>query len=156
MKQLKIYLETTIFNYYLDTDREAHGATVKLFNEIRSRKYKAYTSIYVLEELEKHSEPKRSRMIKLIKEFNIVLIKQSDEAERLADKYIEYKIIPANYKLDAVHISLSSINYLDYIISLNFQHINKLKTKNMTEIINIQEGYKGIIICTPMEVIEDE
>lgn len=35
MRVPKIYLETTIFNYYFDTDREAHNDTVKLFNEIK-------------------------------------------------------------------------------------------------------------------------
>jgi len=30
---------------------------------------------------------------------------------------------------------------LEYIISLNFQHINKVKTKIMTENINIRQGY---------------
>ena len=31
-----IYLETTMFNHYFDTDRDAHPATVRLFKEIRA------------------------------------------------------------------------------------------------------------------------
>ena len=41
-------------------------------------------------------------------------------------------------------------------MSFNFQHINKLKTKRMTEAINLAEGYKGVTICTPMEVFDDD
>ena len=48
------------------------------------------------------------------------------------------------------------LNDLDYIFSLNFQHINRQKTKTMTAYININEGYKAINICSPMEVIERE
>ncbi|MCL2096264.1 MAG: hypothetical protein FWH10_05090, partial [Oscillospiraceae bacterium] len=48
----KIYLETTMFNYYFDIERDAHADTVKLFNEIRTGKYEAYTSVYVIDELE--------------------------------------------------------------------------------------------------------
>jgi len=51
MRKPKIYLETTMFNHYFDTDREAHAATVKLFEEVQSGKYEAFTSIYVTDEL---------------------------------------------------------------------------------------------------------
>ena len=52
MRVPKIYLETTMFNYYFDTERDAHADTVKLFNEIQAGKYDAYTSVYVIDELE--------------------------------------------------------------------------------------------------------
>ena len=29
MKKLRIYLETTLFNYYFDEDRDAHADTVR-------------------------------------------------------------------------------------------------------------------------------
>ena len=54
------------------------------------------------------------------------------------------------------HIAIATINDLDYIFSLNFQHINRHKTKIMTSYININNGYKSINICSPMEVIERE
>jgi hypothetical protein len=41
-------------------------------------------------------------------------------------------------------------------VSLNFKHINKLKTKQQTEIIHNMLDYSNPAICTPMEVIEDE
>ena len=44
MRKQKIYLETTLFNFYFDTDREAHADTVKLFKEIAAGKYEAFTS----------------------------------------------------------------------------------------------------------------
>ena len=36
MSKLKLYLETTIFNYYFDEDRDGHDATVSLFEEIKA------------------------------------------------------------------------------------------------------------------------
>lgn len=51
---------------------------------------------------------------------------------------------------------MATINDLEYIFSLNFQHTNKLKTKTMTGNINIRLGYKPIYICSPMEVVERE
>lgn len=95
-------------------------------------------------------------MLSLIERYNIKVIDADDEAVRLAGVYVQNNVIPAKYRMDGTHIAIASINELDCILSFNFQHINKLKTKRMTELINLNEGYKGIIICTPMEVLEDE
>jgi hypothetical protein len=46
MRTPKIYLETTIFNFYIDADRDAHADTVLLFEEIAAGKYEAFTSVY--------------------------------------------------------------------------------------------------------------
>ncbi|MCL1885434.1 MAG: hypothetical protein FWF98_01505 [Dehalococcoidia bacterium] len=65
MRKQKIYLESTMFNYYLDEDRDAHKATVELFNSI-AEKYEAYTSVYVIAELQKASPEKYRKMVALI------------------------------------------------------------------------------------------
>ena len=156
MRTPRIYLETTLFNYYFDTDRDANADTVTLFHEIQAGKYEAYTSIYVTDELNKAEEPKRSNMLSLINEYNITVLPASDEADRLATIYINEKVMPIKYKYDGLHIAVSTVNDLEYIFSLNFEHINKMKTKTMTSNINIREGYKPIYICSPMEVVEHE
>ena len=38
----------------------------------------------------------------------------------------------------------------------SFSHINRVKTKLLTERINHKKGYGGIVICTAKEVLEDE
>jgi predicted nucleic acid-binding protein len=63
---MKIYLETTIFNYYFDADRDAHPATVQLFKEITAGKFEPYTSIYVIDELKNTQTDKREKMLNLI------------------------------------------------------------------------------------------
>jgi len=156
MRKPRIFLETTIFNHFFDTDREAHAATVKLFEEIRADKYEAYTSAYVLEELEDAKEPKRSNMLGLTTEYNIKVLTYSDEARGLADMYVKEGIIPPKYTYDGLHIACATVNDLEYIFSLNFKHINKLKTKTMTSIINIREGYHPVTITSPLEVVEDD
>ena len=152
----KMYLETTIFNYYFDKEREAHPDTVKLFEEIKAGKYEPYTSEYVTNELTKAPIEKQKLMLSLIDEYNVALIKASAEAERLAAIYIQEKIIPIKYTLDALHIAASSVRSLDFIVSLNFRHIVKRRTILMTEVVNVREGYKKIGIFSPMEVVEHE
>ena len=83
----KIYLETTIFNYSFDKEREANPYTVTLFEEIKAVKYEPYTSEYVTKELNKAPAEKQEKMLKLIEEYGVRLIKASPEAKRLADIY---------------------------------------------------------------------
>jgi len=156
MRKPKIYLETTMFNYYFDADRDAHGDTVKLFEEIQAGKYEAYTSAYVADELNDADEPKRSNMLALITGYNIMVLDATDKVRNLADMYVNDGVIPIKHRYDALHIAIATVNDLDYVFSLNFKHINKIKTKAMTSNVNIREGYKPIIIASPMEVIEHE
>ena len=154
MRKPKIYLETTLFNYYFDTERDGHADTVKLYEEIKDSKYEAYTSAYVTDELINANEPKRSNMLNLIANRNITLLNYSDEAQNLADIYVKEGVIPANKKLDGLHIACATVHDLDYIFSFNFQHINRDKTKKMTSVINFREGYKPITIASVLEVVE--
>ena len=156
MRIPRIYLETTMFNYYFDEHREAHGDTAALFDEIKAGKYEAFTSTYVTDELNEADEPKRSKMLSLIAEYNIILLDADNKARDLSDIYVTNGVIPAKYRYDGLHIAIATINDLDYVFSLNFQHINRQKTKTMTSYININNGYKAINICSPMEVIERE
>ena len=157
MRKQKIYLETTLFNYYFGTDRGfAHADTVKLFQEIAAGKYEAFTSTYVTDELENAPQEKRDKMIGLITEYNIAVLVPNDETMRVADLYTNEGIIPLKYLTDGLHIAIAAVNELDMIISMNFQHIVKRKTKIGTEKINALNGYRAVEIYSPMEVVEDE
>ena len=69
MRKQRVYLETTLFNHYLDDDRGiAHTSTIRLFNEIAAGKYEAFTSDYVTDELERAPAEKSEKMISLIEQ----------------------------------------------------------------------------------------
>ena len=153
IKKIRLYLETTVFNYYFDADRDGHYDTVRMFEAIGAGEYEAYTSEYVMIELRDAKDPKKSNMLGLTEKYSITILDIDAESERMTDLYIKNGVIPANYRIDASHIASASVHELDCILSFNYNHINKLKTKRMTENINLLEGYKGITICTPMEVL---
>jgi hypothetical protein len=153
---LKVYLETTIFNRFLENGRDYNTETKILFDKISKKEITAYSSTYVLEELDKASEPKRSEMIGLISKYEIKILEIDQRAYDLAEIYIEMGIIPIKFRVDGIHIAMAAIYDMDCIVSLNFHHINKLKTKMATEIIHRMKGYNNPFICTPMEVIDYE
>ena len=157
MRKQKLYLETSLFNHYFDEDRGlAHESTVTLFKEIAAGKYEAFTSTYVTDELEKAPVEKRDKMIGLIVEYSIAVLAPNDEAVMIADLYINEKIIPQKYRADGLHIAIATVNDLDMIISMNFQHIVKRKTKIGTGNINALNGFRAVEIYSPMEVVENE
>jgi len=157
MRKLKVYLETTLFNFYVDDDRGfAHDSTVALFKEIAAGKYEAFTSAYVLDELEQAPTDKREKMLSLLAEYSISVLTYSDEAKALADIYVSEGIIPQKYRTDGLHIAIAAVNDLDMVISMNFQHIVKRKTKLTTGNINTLNSYRAVEIYTPMEVVEND
>ena len=150
---IKIYLETTIFNRFLEDNREFCIETRKLFDKIEKKEIEAFSSVYVLEELDKASEPKRTEMLNLINKYKITVLEIDQRAYDLSNTYVEMGIIPLKYRIDGIHIAMAAINDMDCIVSLNFHHINKLKTKMATEIVHRMKGYNNPFICTPMEVL---
>ena len=133
-----------------------HPDTVKLFEEIKSGKYQAYTSTYATEELAGAPEEKYLMMMGLIEKYNITVLPATDEANNLAALYQEQGILPRRSTTDARHIAIATINDMDMILSLNFEHIVRKKTVLMTGTLNVQHGYKPVDIRSPMEVVDRE
>ena len=153
---MKIYLETTMFNYFFDEDRDGHDDTIRLFKSISDGKHEAYTSGYTIIELDETQEPKRSKMLSLITEYGLTVLNISEESDQFANEYVTEGIIPERFRIDGAHIAIASIHGLDYVLSYNFRHINKAKTKLLTERVNREHGYGTVVICTAKEVLDDE
>ena len=156
--KLKLYLETTVFNYYFDEDRTGHEDVLKLFEAIEAGKFEVYTSRYVVQELENAQEPKRSKMLALVDKYKdrIKTLFSQPDAEILAEFYIERGIIPASHLFDSLHVAMASVYELDCVISYNFHHINRDKTRILATTVNNEEGYGGIMITTAGEVLNND
>jgi hypothetical protein len=69
----KIYLETTMFNFYYAPEKPGYetlkAQTRQVFDQIKAGKYEAYTSIYVTGEIEDNANTeRREQMESLIAE----------------------------------------------------------------------------------------
>ncbi len=142
MKKLTLYLETSIINAAID-DREPEKKklTLRLFDEIKKEEYEVYVSSLVIDEIDKSSKEIAAELREAIKELNPEVLELDDEVDTLAGKYTEQGIIPVKYHNDALHIATATVNDLDVIVSWNFEHIVKLKTKREVIGINLLMGY---------------
>lgn len=151
--KIRAYIETTIFNRYFESNREYTRETLLMFEKISRGEIEPCTSAYVVDELLRAPSPKKEHMLELIARYDTLVLDRDDDAENLAEVYVTAGIIPVKFKMDAIHIAMATLYNADCIVSLNFQHINKLKTKMATDAINKLNGLDTPTICTPAEVI---
>ncbi len=155
-----IYLDTSVINFlFADDAPEKKEITIDLFdNFIKIGIYQAIISPVVLEEINNTgSLEKRNQLIQVIKEYPIDVMKLSDldEVEQLADLYLKHKIIPPAKRFDALHIAISVVNKLDYLVSWNYKHLANVNRERKVLALNYQVNYlHPIRIITPLELID--
>jgi len=147
-RKLKIYLDTSVPNAYVDDKNPVRQEATKDF-WTRIEQYKVYVSDVVVEEVEAlGDEDKKKHLLDLIKKFD-KLSSNGEEIEILTREYVERGIIPVKYVEDAVHIAVATVYSLDVLVSWNFEHIVKLKTKREVNAINVLLGYNQLEIVEP-------
>jgi hypothetical protein len=142
---------------FADDSPDLRTDTLKVFDMIQAGKFDPYTSEYVLQEIrDTTKQDLRLKMLEYLTKYEVKDLGQSDEAERLAALYLEAKAIPSTYPTDAAHIAMTTVNGLNFIVSLNFQHIVRPWTIEKVSEINEREGYRHIGIYKPSEVLNYE
>ena len=155
MKKIKYYLDTTVFNFaFAEVDSGKKEVTQKLFRDFPLIAEGIYISSEVIREISRAPEPRRSDLEGLLRETSPLLLEVDMETQELAERYVKEGIIPVKYRSDAIHIAVAVINGIEVIVSWNFEHIVKLKTRLMVNGINRLSGYHEIEICSPEEVVE--
>ena len=92
MKRLRLYLDTTVWNFpFADDAPEKQADTLDFFQRVRYGTFEIFTSQVVLEELEGAPEPRRSQVMKLWQETSHVRLGIPAEARELALLYLKKK-----------------------------------------------------------------
>jgi hypothetical protein len=75
------------------------------------------------------------------------------DAQRLANEYIRNGAVPVAYLNDALHIAISAVNGIDYLLSWNFRHIVRRKTMDIARMVNTLSDLGSTDIATPAELL---
>ncbi|MDR0656064.1 MAG: hypothetical protein LBG22_07090 [Treponema sp.] len=97
---------------------------------------------------------KREKMAALIPEYGVKLLEETESMKRLAELYLTEGVVPKSEPIDAAHIAITTVNGLDFIVSLNFEHIVRPWTIERVRRVNLREGFKPIGVYEPVEVLE--
>lgn len=150
---MRIYIDTSVINGLYAQDPGIKTDTSQFFKNVQFLHYTLYASEATIEEIENTPETSKKVLLKdAFKEYRIEILPMVEEVRHLANRYVEAKIIPARYFPDALHIAVATIYNIPVLVSWNFEHMVKIKTKLEVNRINRQRGYPGIEISSPKEV----
>jgi predicted nucleic acid-binding protein len=148
---MKIYLDTSVISaLFDDRNPERKALTEEFFSRIGI--YSTYISELTLAEIERTPDKTlKSKMSGTIKGFSILEINES--VEELANEYVKYGAIPESYSEDAYHIAVAVLNEMDYLLSWNFRHIVRKRTRDIVRMVNTLRDLKQVEIITPGELL---
>lgn len=78
------------------------------------------------------------------------------EVEKLATALLAGGAVPANARLDALHIAVASVHGMSYLLTWNFRHIANAEKWTSIEAACASMGLKMPRICSPLELMEHE
>ena len=154
MRKLKLYIETSAWNFVFAEDSPEKMAITKDFFElVQQGVYDIYISDIVFLEIERAPEAIRRELSQLINACTPKEIPSNREAEDLAEKYLSKRIVPLQKREDALHIAIATVHELDAVVTWNYKHMANLRKAELFYSVNVEVGYnKRLEIITPMEV----
>jgi hypothetical protein len=91
-----------------------------------------FISEITVAEIERTPDPSiQSKIKEVISQFSVLPL--TDDVEWLANEYVRYGAVPESYPEDAYHIAIAVVNEIDFLLSWNFKHIVRRKTRDMQE-----------------------
>jgi predicted nucleic acid-binding protein len=147
--RIKLYLDTSVPSAFFDTSKPMRQLISQKWFENKASLHDLFISVTTIEEIDRLANTTKRQNIKdLLIEHEVAILSVSDEALRLAQRYIEKGAIPESEPEDALHIALASANRLDAVASWNFKHIVSVNPIRKVHEINQKLGFPIIEIGT--------
>ncbi len=145
----KVYLDTSVISALFDKRTPERMALTKTAWKTL-KDYDVYISELVVDELSAAPDDKKLQFMDAISNFTVIKI--TKEMENLAHEYITEGIFPEKYYDDALHVAIATVNDIRYLLSWNFKHLVKVKTRRMVSLLNTNYEYSTIEIIAPPEL----
>ena len=151
------YIETTVIGHLVgrilaDPIVAGRQAVTRQWWPSATTKYRLFVSSVVADECGAGDPEAAKERIAVLD--SLEFIATSPAVDQLARNLIEEFAVPKTEPRDAVHISLSAVNGLEYLVSWNFKHIVNPTTRAAIERVCRNAGFVPPMICTPDELLE--
>lgn len=147
---LTVYIDTSVVGGLFDEEFQLW--TKLFFEEVTQGNYRVAVSDILLMELANAPIKVKDYLNKLSND-QIVTINLNEEAEQLANLYLEEKIVGFKSLSDCQHIATATTHNVEVLVSWNFKHIVNLDKIRLYNSVNLREGYRTIEIRTPRELL---
>ena len=151
-----VYIETTIISYLVsrssrDVVIAGHQQTTQSWWRERRLAFDCYISQAVIDEISLGDPAESTKRRSLVKAM--AMLEVTRQAERLAERILESRVIPAKAVRDTTHIALATVHGIDYLLTWNCRHIANAQILRKVSEICRDEGYAMPVVCTPDELM---
>ena len=156
MDKKTVYIETSIVSYLTarpSSDLLAAAwqkVTIDWWETQRDRFY-LFASDLVIEEAGRGNDLAVARRLKAL--AGIPLLEITDEVLALSEALIRAGAIPQKAIGDSLHVALSAVHGVDYLLTWNYRHIGNAEAKPIIRKVCIENRYEYPEICTPQELM---
>ena len=156
-EKLKVYLDTSVLSYLMQTDTPNRMVTtLRLWEKFKNNIYNICLSQVTLNEINKCDDYKLNFIFEKLNEIKYNTLELNENVYNLANEVINSGILTEKSYDDCTHIAVAVLNNCDIILSWNFKHLVNIKTiQGIRKITNLK-GYNSIEIMSPETILDME
>jgi hypothetical protein len=150
-----VYIETSIFSFYHDARTSPAVVAMRQWTrewwDFHSDRHELFTSTAVLAELQTGEMPHKAEAFAMASRLRAIPI--DDESSEIAEVYIKHRVMPAKPLGDALHLALTSLHRIDYLLTWNCKHSANANKFAHIRRVNAILGLPVPALVTPLELI---
>ena len=150
------YIETSIVSYL--TARPTNNLLAAAWQKItvdwwdmQRIRFDLYTSDVTVEEAGRGDPEAATRRLMALSGIPILPITEAVVA--LSKALVQGRALPSKALDDALHIAVSAVHGVDYLLTWNCRHLDNAETKPIMRSICTLHGHTSPEICTPQELM---
>jgi hypothetical protein len=157
MLKATVYVETSIVSYLTalssrDVVMVAHQELTRVWWASRGD-FALFASRFVTDEASAGDVTAARRRLDAL--HGIPLLGITDDVIQLAARLVADGGLPAKARVDALHVAVSTVHGMDYLLTWNCKHIANASLRGRIEAICKSSGFIPPVICTPFELPKD-
>lgn len=119
--------------------------------ETQRTRFDLFASDVVIEEEARGDDVAVTRRLSALD--GIPLLAITDEVLKVSEALIQAGVLPKKAIGDSLHIALSAVHGIDYLLTWNYRHIDNAENKPLIRKVCLAHGYGYPEICTPQELM---
>jgi predicted nucleic acid-binding protein len=154
----KVYVETSVISYL--TAKPSRDLIVAAHQQVtrewwsRRKRFELFVSEAVVEEAKRGDKAAAARRKVAIE--GIPILSAPALAQTLAANFLRAAVMPSNAAIDAVHVAVATTHGMDFLVTWNCTHIANAIVREKIETVCRKAGFRPPVICTPLELPEEE
>jgi hypothetical protein len=156
MDKKTVYIETSIVSYL--TARPTSDLLVAAWQkttvdwwDTQRNRFALYTSNVTIEEAGRGNPEAAARRLEAL--AGIPLLPITEAVVVLSKALLQGGALPAKALDDSLHIAISAVHGVDYLLTWNCRHLDNAETKPIIRSVCAIHGYISPEICTPQELM---